>query len=271
MEESHLDKVADPAAGAGGIEALTDELIAHAWTLFQEIEAAGGLAAALESGLIQQKVGATRGEHAKAVARRKEPITGVSEFPLIAEAEVAVLDAASRWRCRPRRSRSTFDAAAGRPAGRAVRGAARRLRPCAGQNRHAAEAVSGQSRPDRGVHRPRHLRQELLRGRRHRDHLQRRLRDGRRRQTDLAALVAAFKASGAPVACLCSSDALYAEEAAAAATALKAAGAKHLWLAGKLGAGAGGAGEGRPASAASSSLGADVLAVLREAHKAIGV
>ena len=44
LEESNLAKVADPAAGSGGIEALTDKLCRAAWTLFQEIEAAGGAA-----------------------------------------------------------------------------------------------------------------------------------------------------------------------------------------------------------------------------------
>ena len=48
LEESNLAKVADPAAGSGGIEDLTDKLCRAAWALFQEIEAAGGAAAALE-------------------------------------------------------------------------------------------------------------------------------------------------------------------------------------------------------------------------------
>ena len=55
LEESNLAKVADPAAGSGGIEDLTDELCGAAWALFQEIEAAGGAAAALENGLIQRQ------------------------------------------------------------------------------------------------------------------------------------------------------------------------------------------------------------------------
>ncbi|NWG26064.1 MAG: methylmalonyl-CoA mutase, partial [Pseudorhodoplanes sp.] len=91
VEESNLAKVGDPAAGSGGIEALTDELCHAAWTLFQDIEAAGGAAAAIEKGLIQAKVAATRAEREKAVATRKDPITGTSEFPHIGEAPVAVL------------------------------------------------------------------------------------------------------------------------------------------------------------------------------------
>ena len=60
LEESNLAKVADPAAGSGGIEALTRQLCEAAWALFQEIEKAGGVFAALEQNLIQQKVAATR-------------------------------------------------------------------------------------------------------------------------------------------------------------------------------------------------------------------
>jgi methylmalonyl-CoA mutase len=53
---------------------------------------------------------------------------------------------------------------------------------------------------------------------------------------DLAALVAAFKASGASLACLCSSDKVYAEQVAGAAKALQAAKARHIYLAGRAGA-----------------------------------
>jgi methylmalonyl-CoA mutase len=53
--------------------------------------------------------------------------------------------------------------------------------------------------------------------------------------SDPAALAAAFKASGAALACLCSSDAVYAEKAAQAAKALQAAGARHIYLAGRPG------------------------------------
>ena len=41
LEESHLWRVVDPAAGSGAFETLTDELCASAWALFQQIEAQG--------------------------------------------------------------------------------------------------------------------------------------------------------------------------------------------------------------------------------------
>jgi len=93
LEESSLAKVSDPAAGSGGIEALTEQLCEAAWTLFQEIERAGGAFAALEQGLIQRKVAATRSGREANIAKRKEVLTGATEFPNLHEAHVAVLDA----------------------------------------------------------------------------------------------------------------------------------------------------------------------------------
>ena len=104
LEESNIAKVADPAAGSGGIEDLTDKLCRAAWTLFQEIEAAGGAPAALERGLIQDKIAKVRAEHEAATAHRKDALTGTSDFPNLAEAPVQVLDVPLRCRS-DRRSR----------------------------------------------------------------------------------------------------------------------------------------------------------------------
>jgi methylmalonyl-CoA mutase len=75
MEEAHVGRVADPAAGSGYVEALSDELARAAWAKLQEIEAAGGIAAALTSGLIARDV-----EAAKA-ARPEPKLVGVNAFP----------------------------------------------------------------------------------------------------------------------------------------------------------------------------------------------
>ncbi|MEM8701019.1 MAG: methylmalonyl-CoA mutase family protein [Pseudomonadota bacterium] len=91
LEESSLAKVLDPAAGAGAIEDRTDRLCDAAWGFFQEIEAAGGLAEALDQGLVQAHVAKARAARSKDVARRKRPVTGVSEFPNLAEKPVSVL------------------------------------------------------------------------------------------------------------------------------------------------------------------------------------
>ena len=83
--------------------------------------------------------------------------------------------------------------------------------------------------------------------------------------SDAGALAAAFKASGAAVACLCSSDRAYAAQAVAAAGALKAADARHIYPAGRPGE--------REASYRGAGVGdfilagGDALAVLRDAYK----
>src|SRR5260370_41139220 len=93
LEGSNLAKVSDPAAGSGGIETLTKQLCEAAWALFQEIDKAGGLFASLEQNLIQRKVAATRAVREANIAKRRDVLTGASEFPNLHEAEVAVLDA----------------------------------------------------------------------------------------------------------------------------------------------------------------------------------
>ncbi len=94
--EAFIGAVADAAAGSGYVEAMTDAIAARAWALFQEIERGGGLVQALESGTVKAMLAETAAARAKDVARRKEAITGVSEFPNLSEAPVATLDAPRR-------------------------------------------------------------------------------------------------------------------------------------------------------------------------------
>ncbi|MBU3064817.1 methylmalonyl-CoA mutase small subunit [Nocardia sp. NEAU-G5] len=85
LEESHLGHVQDPGAGSWYVESLTDALAAKAWEFMQELEAAGGFGAALDSGLLAERVAATRAQRDRDVAHRKTSVTGVSEFPNLAE------------------------------------------------------------------------------------------------------------------------------------------------------------------------------------------
>ena len=84
MEEAHVGRVADPAAGSGYVEAMTDQLARAAWARLQEIEAAGGLAAALTAGQIAAAV-----EAAKA-ARPEPKLVGVNAFPPAQEHPVEI-------------------------------------------------------------------------------------------------------------------------------------------------------------------------------------
>ena len=220
IEEANLHRVADPAAGSGAIEALTDQLCRVAWDLFQGIERAGGAAAALEAGLIQNEVASVRAEREANVARRKDALVGTSDFPHLAEDKVPVLGT-------PRLSIINSDDAA-LPRHR-VADAFERLRDrsddylarhgtrpkvflaCLGRaaDFNASASFAKSLFEAGGI--------EAVEG--NDDNLAKRFTD-----------------SGAKLACLCSSDKGYAREAADAAKALAAAGAKHIYLAGKPGA-----------------------------------
>ncbi len=83
--ESQLHRVIDPAGGAYAIEAQTEALARAGWEVLQAVERAGGMGAALASGWVRAEVDAVAERRARAVARRKQAIVGVSEFPLQGE------------------------------------------------------------------------------------------------------------------------------------------------------------------------------------------
>ncbi len=85
VEESHLSRVIDPAGGSWYVERLTDELAHAGWEFFQHIEQQGGQAAVLSSGSLRGDLAATWATRSAKLARRREPITGVSEFPNLTE------------------------------------------------------------------------------------------------------------------------------------------------------------------------------------------
>ncbi|HEX2554148.1 MAG TPA: methylmalonyl-CoA mutase family protein [Microvirga sp.] len=91
LEEANLWRVTDPAAGSGAFEALTNALCERAWSGFQEIEREGGLVGSLRGGALQARIAAVRDARERAVATRRDPITGTSEFPHIREEPISVL------------------------------------------------------------------------------------------------------------------------------------------------------------------------------------
>jgi methylmalonyl-CoA mutase len=91
-EESHFDKIADPAAGSYYIEQLTDSIAEEAWKLFVEIEEKGGYLAALKEGYVQQMVKESADKRRKAVATRRENLLGTNQFPNFAEQVSANLE-----------------------------------------------------------------------------------------------------------------------------------------------------------------------------------
>ena len=69
-EESRLDQVADLAGGSWAVETLTHQLCVAAWKLFQEVDAMGGLKAALEAAFPQAKIAEVAAARRKAIAQR---------------------------------------------------------------------------------------------------------------------------------------------------------------------------------------------------------
>ncbi|WP_433232172.1 methylmalonyl-CoA mutase family protein [Actinomadura formosensis] len=208
LEESSLARVVDPAGGSWYAESRTEGLAQAAWTWFTEIEKAGGLAAALDSGLVADRLAATWAKRRGDIARRRAPLTGVSEFPNLAETlperdeappgpggGLPVVTYAQDFEALRDRSDAHAAATGARP-----RVFLATLGPIAVHTARASFAAN--------------------------------LFQAGGIET-VGGAPEEFGASGAAVACICSSDRLYEERAADAARILREAGAVKVWLAGK--------------------------------------
>ena len=80
-EESHLDKIVDPAGGSYYVETLTMSIANEAWKLFLATEEQGGFYAALKAGEVQKAVNESSDKRHTDVARRKESLLGTNQFP----------------------------------------------------------------------------------------------------------------------------------------------------------------------------------------------
>jgi methylmalonyl-CoA mutase len=215
MDEANVARVIDPAGGSWYVEHLTEELAKAAWAWFTEIERAGGMAAALDSGLVATRLAATWAQRSANIAHRRDPITGVSEFANLTERlpdRTPAIEAPRGGLPRIRYAQE-FEALRDRAdAHTAATGTPptvflATLGPVAA---HTARATFAANLFQAGGI------VTLTSG----------------AGTDPAEIASAFAASGATVACLCASDKLYAEHATPVAKALAAAGAVRVWLAG---------------------------------------
>jgi methylmalonyl-CoA mutase len=85
LDESNLARVIDPAGGSWYVERLTDQLARGGWDWFQQVEQAGGQHAALRSGWVAERISRNWAKRSANLANRREAVTGVSEFPALAE------------------------------------------------------------------------------------------------------------------------------------------------------------------------------------------
>jgi methylmalonyl-CoA mutase len=80
-EESHFDKVVDPAAGSYYIENLTVSIAQQAWNLFLQVEDEGGMLESIKAGKVQAAVNASNKARHEAVSKRKEVLLGTNQYP----------------------------------------------------------------------------------------------------------------------------------------------------------------------------------------------
>ncbi|TXH23121.1 MAG: methylmalonyl-CoA mutase small subunit [Mycobacterium sp.] len=90
LEESHLGRVVDPSGGSWFVEDLTDQLAQQAWTKFQELESLGGFVAARDH--LSAQIAEVAARRADDIAHRRTALTGVNEFPNLAETPLAQTD-----------------------------------------------------------------------------------------------------------------------------------------------------------------------------------
>lgn len=297
MDEANLFRVGDPAAGSGYVETLTAAMAEAAWTEFQTIEAEGGIVKSLIDGAFQARMRDVRDRRDRDVATRKEPLTGVSEYPNLAELPVATLDAQT-WEIEHSGIALEPPSADQGERYRALVAAAR-------NGATLADMVATGGGPwIRTQAMPKMRLAEPFEGLR--DASDAMLEDtGRRPQVFLATLgrmadftarasfarnafeaggieavggiafeglddmIVAYRESGAEIACICGTDDAYGEHAKAVSEALKAAAAKGVYLAGRPG--------DREADLRAAGVdafiyaGCDILSELTAAHERLGL
>lgn len=220
MEESHVGRTTDPAGGGYLHETLAARLAQAAWTRFQAIEADGGAAALIASDRLASDVQAIAEQRAALYARGAESLIGVNAYPELDARKVETgaaapsspaPDAPLAWpQLEPLRFAAPFEAlraaaenAPDRPtAFLATLGAPAAFNARAGfaVNRLAVAGIA--AIPAEAYDTP-------------------------------EACAAAFNASGTRLAVICGTDEAYGEHAAYLAAALKSAGAREVWLAGR--------------------------------------
>lgn len=210
--ESNMWRVIDPAGGSWYVESLTDQLATHAWDELRAVEAKGGIVDAVVAGHVHDALGAELARRRQEIATRRRPLTGLSEFPNIADEIPTATDSPSIVSgpvfepLRLHRLADEFEAQRGRADAHTARTGRRPrvfLATLGTPAEHTARLTFAKNLFEvAGIE-------------------------------TVAGDVSDFGASGATVACVCSSDPIYKERGADAVAALKAAGASRVYLAGR--------------------------------------
>ncbi|EHN66266.1 MULTISPECIES: methylmalonyl-CoA mutase [Comamonas] len=92
QEETHITNVIDPWAGSYMMEKLTQEMADKAWAIIEEVDAMGGMTAAVDSGWAKLKIEAAAAEKQARIDSGKEVIVGVNKYKLAKEDPVDILE-----------------------------------------------------------------------------------------------------------------------------------------------------------------------------------
>ncbi|MBL0748700.1 methylmalonyl-CoA mutase family protein [Nocardioides baculatus] len=203
IEESHVATVTDPAGGSYAVEKLTDDLAVAGWTELGRIESDGGIGS-MAAEAVRARVDEVRAKRDAGIADRSRPLTGISEFPNLDE----VLPEREPWRRNGEvvHYASPYEDMRAEPAERPVF-----LATMGPISAHTARATFASNLFAAGG-----VAVEVAGA-----------TDSVQAVTDAYA--------GQPVVCLAGTDAAYAEWGADLVTALRAAGATYVVLAGKPG------------------------------------
>ncbi|MEQ1671981.1 MAG: methylmalonyl-CoA mutase family protein, partial [Hyphomicrobium sp.] len=200
-----------------------DDMAKKAWDIFQDLEARGGMLVSLTTGYVQEMIARAADARAKAIATGRQELTGVSAFPLLGDDGVKT----GPW---PK----SLERAATKPGIEVTPLKVHRLGEAFEALRDAADAKGGYTvfLASLGEIAEHNVRTTWIKNYLAAGGIATLITDGYKTAEDAAA---AFKASGAKAACICSSDAVNATLAEPTATALKAAGAKLVLMAGRPG------------------------------------
>lgn len=92
QEETHITNVIDPWAGSYMMEKLTQDMADKAWALIEEVDAMGGMTAAVDSGWAKLKIEASAAEKQARIDSGADVIVGVNKYKLAKEDPVEILE-----------------------------------------------------------------------------------------------------------------------------------------------------------------------------------
>ncbi len=92
QEETGICKVVDPWAGSYYVESLTHEIAHKAWSLIEEVEKLGGMAAAIETGIPKMRIEEAAARTQAKIDSGEQTIVGINKYRLAKEDALDILD-----------------------------------------------------------------------------------------------------------------------------------------------------------------------------------